>query len=136
MCQAIRFSINNHPIVFSFADAKPCLPLLTPSGHIKIIPWGNQPNSGPPPYPVGNTAYLFDAKYKWRAFRPNSARIACEAFLMKDAAGVETWFEISAGYIAGVVATAFDDHRAYILMRNRQLLDPNGYPEWPIYNQA
>lgn len=55
---------------------------------------------------------------------------------MRDSSGQESWHEIKTGYIAGVVATAFDDHRAYILMRQRELIDPPGHPEWPIYVQA
>ena len=136
MCQAIRFSINRHTIIFSYHDPNPCLPLLTTSGHIKIIPWGRVDGSGPPPYPPGKTAILNEVKSKWKHFQPRSVRIGCEAFLMRDSSGQESWHEIKTGYIAGVVATAFDDHRAYILMRQRELIDPPGHPEWPIYVQA
>lgn len=136
MCQAIKFSINNQTIIFSYQDPNPCLPLLTASGHIKIIPWGRVDSSRPPPYPLGKTAFISDVRSKWKHFQPRSARIICEAFLMRDSSGKEIWYEIKQGYIAGVVTTAFDDHRAYILMRQRELIDPQGHPEWPIYSQC
>jgi hypothetical protein len=136
MCQSIRFKINGQPIVFSFTDPKPCLPLLTIDGHIKIIPWGRVEGSGPPPYPPGKTAFISDVKSQWKHFKPRSVRIGCEAFLMRDSSGQEKWYEIKSGYIAGVVATAFDDHRAYVLMRQRELIDPPGHNEWPIYVQT
>lgn len=135
MCQAIRFTINNHPIIFNYSDSKPCLPLITPAGHIKIIPWGRLPDSGPPPYPLGSTVLIREAKTEWKLYKPYTTRIGCEAFLMIDGEGNETWHEVKAGHIAGVVVTLFDDHRAYVLMRQRELMDPDGFPEWPIYVQ-
>ena len=136
MFLAIRFKINGHNIIFSILDPEPCLPLVMTNGHIKIIPWGKVEGSGPPPYPPGKTAFIGDVRSKWKHYQPRSVRIGCEAFLMRDSSGLEKWYEIKTGYIAGVVATAFDDHRAYILMRQRELIDPNGHPEWPIYVQC
>lgn len=135
MCQAIKFRINNHSIVFNYQDSKPCLPLITPDGHIKIIPWGPLKDSGPPPYPACSTAHIRDVRTEWRQFQPHSTRIGCEAFLMRDSAGNEKWFEVPCEYISGVVVTFFGDHRAYILMRQRDLIDPPGHHEWPIYVQ-
>lgn len=135
MCQAIRYKINGHSIIFSFTDPKQCLPLLTTSGHITIIPWGRSDSSVPPPYPLGKTAFIGDVRSKWKHYQPRSVKIGCEAFLMRDNEGQEKWYEIKPGYISGVVVTAFDDHRAYVLMRQRELIDPQGYPEWPIYTQ-
>lgn len=134
MCQAIKFTINNHPILFRFSDKNPCLPALTRNGNIVILPWGNQ-NETLGLYPIGATAHIAHIRSdKWMSHRPKSVRIACEAFMMMDKEGNEHWFDTqkSNPYIRGVVATQPLADKVYVLMRNRDLLEPDISHEWPV----
>lgn len=135
MCQAIKFTINNHQILFSFLDKNPCLPLLMAGNRIMITPWGKQIYSQPV-YPVGHTAHMDEVRASnWRQYLPKSARIGCESYMLIDKQSRECWYDLKPGqYIKGLVATAFGDDRAYILMRNPEILDPEGHTEWPVLN--
>ncbi|HEC75295.1 MAG TPA: hypothetical protein ENI26_13140 [Methylophaga aminisulfidivorans] len=134
MCQAIKFTINNHPILFCFSDNNPCLPVLTRNGNIVILPWGNQSQTLGL-YPEGATAHIVHVQSdKWKSHQPKSVRIACEAFMMVDQEGNEHWFDTqkSNQYIRGVVATQPLADKVYVLMRNRDLLEPDISHEWPV----
>ena len=134
MCQAIKFTINHHPILFRFSDSDPCLPILMRNGNIIILPWGNKGESLGL-YPIGATAHIAHIRsVKWQPHRPRSIRIACESFMLLDKEGDEHWFDnqTSNPYIRGIVATEPLDDKVYILMRNRDLLEPDISHEWPV----
>lgn len=134
MCLAIKFTINAHPIIFRFRDNYPCLPVLTRNGNIVILPWGNQSETLGI-YPIGATAHIAHvSSEKWKSHRPKPIRIACESFMLMDKVGTEHWFDTQRGnhYIRGVAATAPLSDKVYILMRNRDLLEPDISHEWPV----
>ena len=135
MCQAIKFHINDHLITFRFTDLKACLPVRMQNGNIMLVPWGRK-EPGHPSYPIGNTAHLDRVRaQQWRHYWPKFVQIACEAYLLMNKEGQEQWYDLKpVQYIKGLVATAFGDDRVYILMRNPEILDPEGHTEWPVLN--
>ncbi len=75
MCQAIRFTINDHLITVKLTDSNPCVPVIMRSGNIMLMPWGN-PSGLIPLFPPGGTLHRDHViQGKWKAFEPKPIKI-------------------------------------------------------------
>lgn len=135
MCQAIRFTINDHLITVKLTDSNPCVPVIMRSGNIMLMPWGN-PDGHIPLYPRDGVLYRDHVlQGKWKAYIPKPIKILCQAYMLLDASGQERWFESTEKHqtcIKGVVASVWGKERAYVLMRQPDLMDRKGFSEWPV----
>ncbi|MBN46283.1 MULTISPECIES: hypothetical protein [unclassified Methylophaga] len=135
MCQAIRFTIHNQSITVNFTDPNPCVPILMRNGNLQIMPWGN-PSEIHSFYPPGATIHIDELRMnKFRHHHPRSVSISCNAYMLIDEKNQHRWFELdgkSQQGLKAVTATVIDKDRIYILMRTSELLDQEGFKEWPV----
>jgi hypothetical protein len=135
MCQAIRFTINDHLITVKLTDSNPCVPVIMRSGNIMLMPWGN-PSGLIPLFPPGGTLHRDHViQGKWKAFEPKPIKILCQSYMLTDSSGNECWINCTDKNqlgIKGATATVWKSERAYILIRQPEILDPIEHTGWPI----
>lgn len=135
MCQAIRFTIHNQSITVNFADPNPCVPILMRNGNLQIAPWGN-PSKIHSFFPPGSTVHINDLRLnKLRHHQPRTVAIICDAYMLLDENNNENWFELdgkSKHGLKATTATVNDKDRVYVVVRSPELLDQEGFKEWPL----
>lgn len=131
MPEAIIFHHQSQPQTIYFARTNAVLPILMPSGEIKLVTWGRRQQE-PSEMPLGGWARLPSIHNgKWSLYTPKPVRLAVTKFMQSDFEGRTHWYEVTRGqYIQGLLAHHENEYRVYIVTIIPELLDIC-HERWP-----
>jgi putative SOS response-associated peptidase YedK len=115
MCGGVEYSKSGENLKIYFPNPKAALPLLTDTGNVSWVTWGNREETSH--MPNGGWARL-DSIYahKWKKYHPRPVIIPVSGYMEKDHDKKSHWFELGEGMaLQGLLAEYKDEQRVYVV---------------------
>lgn len=117
MCNAVRFTFENHSYTINIRHPRPALPVLMADKRVEMFPWGRHTEQ-PGKLPYGFTIKRDSIRAgKWDYWFPKRALIPFDAFMMIDFEQRDKWYENAMkSHLVGLIAKEGNERRVYIVM--------------------